>query len=481
MQRNPSRLFLRILGAFLIGALQSFSFSYSLGILLSILSIALLMLLISASKSYCTLLLLCYYTSFISLQFKFLLYKTFSEDPAYVIILLILIIINYIPAAFYSLCVKNRKAEMTALGILFGEFIFSYLDFGNFFFITGFLVGDFWKVAQWLSILGIYYGSLWVFLCAWVLYRKLKGKKISPSVIVILILPLLLSLFLRNEKKGENYIAVASLNASWTEKDIRGITDNARKAGVDFLLFPEGMFDFDSSFVQFDPFITETQRICKDSEKMVIILGAFINSRLNRYNSVLVINRGGAMQRHKQILIPFSEYIPCESLLGNSTYIQNKMLYRITKPKSQKNVFSKDAGIRFSPVICYEATNLNFMLSLAKETDMFLVSSSNIFIDDMHMEQVAMKIIRCFAIISRKPFARATDNGVSFVISHSGEILANAVNKTTLLICKTDLQEKKSFYVNNKKQIDIAYLITLASLSCYLLSAKKKFYCCSFL
>ncbi len=138
------------------------------------------------------------------------------------------------------------------------------------------------------------------------------------------------------------------------------------------------------------------------------------------HNSILSIGNGENIY-HKQKLVPFGEYIPLEDLLRGLIQFFDLPMSSFSAGPTEQHLL-KESSRSVSPYICYEIVYPDFVAKNAKDADYLLTISNDSWFGRsigplQHLEMVQMR-----ALENARYIVRATNNGISAVISPDGRI-----------------------------------------------------------
>lgn len=142
------------------------------------------------------------------------------------------------------------------------------------------------------------------------------------------------------------------------------------------------------------------------------------------HNSIYSFGEGDGLY-HKQKLVPFGEYVPLQSLLrGLIDFFNLPMSDFRPGPSEQALLRSKHLSV--APFICYEVVYPDFVAAHAQSADYLLTISNDAWFGSsigplQHLQMAQMR-----ALENGRYMVRGTNNGITAMINHKGEILAQA-------------------------------------------------------
>lgn len=138
------------------------------------------------------------------------------------------------------------------------------------------------------------------------------------------------------------------------------------------------------------------------------------------YNAVVAV--GGTPQiYYKHHLVPFGEYIPLKSLLGELLDILRVPMANFSRGDASQPPLNV-AGQKIAVSICYEdAFGEEVIRALPQATMLVNVSNDAWFGDSLAPPQ-HLQMARMRSIETARPMFRATNNGISALIDHRGRV-----------------------------------------------------------
>lgn len=140
------------------------------------------------------------------------------------------------------------------------------------------------------------------------------------------------------------------------------------------------------------------------------------------YNGIMVAGEQPS-QYLKHKLVPFGEYVPLEDLLrGLIAFFDLPMSDFSRGPLQQEPL--QAAGYRLAPMICYETVYPDFAARLAARSELLLTISNDSWFGKSIGPLQHLQMARMRALESGRWMIRGTNNGVTALIDHRGEITA---------------------------------------------------------
>ncbi|TLU65222.1 apolipoprotein N-acyltransferase [Thalassotalea litorea] len=152
-----------------------------------------------------------------------------------------------------------------------------------------------------------------------------------------------------------------------------------------------------SSLVHDDPISTDANQ------------SNYYASNRNRYN--------------KHHLLPIGEFVPFESIMRKIAPLFDLPMSSFSRGDYvQTNLVAN--GIRIAPLICFEvAFSQQTAANVSNTTDLLLTVSNDAWFGDSHGPHQHLDIARMRAIEFGRPMLRSTNNGITAVIDHHGDIV----------------------------------------------------------
>lgn len=126
----------------------------------------------------------------------------------------------------------------------------------------------------------------------------------------------------------------------------------------------------------------------------------------------------------KNHLLPIGEFVPFQELLRPIAPLFNLPMSSFSRGDYvQHNLIAKNLHIL--PLLCFEIVFPHQLAAnLTKQTDLLLTVSNDAWFGDSHGPHQHMEIARMRALEFGRPLLRSTNNGITAVVDHHGDIIA---------------------------------------------------------
>ena len=288
----------------------------------------------------------------------------------------------------------------------------------------------------WIPVLGSYGGSLFILMMSGSLALMYENKIKNNSYPVYIIIIILISSFSLNKINWTSEIG--QINASifqpnltlqkkWSTQGIL-ITTNLIQKAVDnaqdneFIFFPETALILERD--ELEPWISNLES--KAKEKNISLITGIIAKDYNKESLIETFNRiqgFGSIKGNydKHHLVPFGEYIPFRSITGKILDIMGLNLVNTLPGNELTWLISNKVVI--SPSICYEIAFNNLVRKTAKNSNLLLTISNDTWFGESLGPAQHLEIAQARALEHQKSLIRATNSGISAIISKNGEII----------------------------------------------------------
>jgi apolipoprotein N-acyltransferase len=162
----------------------------------------------------------------------------------------------------------------------------------------------------------------------------------------------------------------------------------------------------------------------------------------NYYNGLIAFGAEDG-QYYKQRLVPFGEYIPLESWLRGAINFFNLPMSAFKLPLDKQGLLTHNIAIAGN--ICYEIAYPQLVAQQAAQAEIIITVSNDTWFDRSLAPWQHLQMAQMRALENGKPVARATNSGVTALISASGNVThmaplyqqAQVTGKVTLMVGQT--------------------------------------------
>ena len=386
--------------------------------------------------------------------------------PAFLIFLLF-VILHSIQFPLFLLIRKNldfiildRFKLSNFLAFITAEF-FSFKIFPWYFGHSFSSLKIFTQIADIAGVLSI---TLFMFLIVEFLIDLIFFKKLKRSIVGICSIHILVGVYGLYQINHLNSLIQNKLKVSLIQADIgifeknnvKYLSANTNKYyklsnqalkdfSPDLIIWPESAI---TDFVNLDVKNALDTNALPFFDKTNFLVGTLSQNNLGIYNSAVGIKKDYSLTQsyHKQILMPFGEYMPLANIFPVLNDFNPNVANFIAGEKVE--VFSLDYNIKVSPLICYE----DIIPSLARDaTNKGANLLTNLTNDAWFGNTIASKqhnLIASFRAIENKRFLlRSTNSGLTSVINPLGETISEIpVFSENILNARVDLLNIETIY-----------------------------------
>ncbi|TRX55690.1 apolipoprotein N-acyltransferase [Thalassomonas sp. M1454] len=433
--------------------------------------------------------------------------EQFGGMPLFVSVLLMILLCGYL--ALYPALAAWLSAKLSinkTVNLYFLPFVWLLSEYLRAHMLTGFpwlalgysqIDGPFAALAPFIGEVGIGFVLLYFAVAA---FKRIKRKQIRLTRIILLssIVAITLTHNVSNiEETGENInVALVQGNIKqelrWDEAQeqniINSYIDDSKGLyqSHDLVIWPEAAIPRIEPLAQEYLQQLDEQAFEQNSALITGIINYDPDSR-SFFNRLVMLGKkqdgdklGDYYYRNsnhydKHHLLPIGEFVPFASLLRPLAPFFNLPMSSFSRGDYvQKNLLANNLNI--APLICFEivfpkqlAANMN------QQTDLLLTVSNDAWFGDSHGPHQHLEIARMRALEFGRPMLRSTNNGITAVINHNGEIIADIPQFTkTTLSTQVPLVSGATFYSQYALHLDkLLFLIFLISLIWHKFSFKK--------
>ncbi len=396
------------------------------------------------------------------------------------ITLLFVLLLSSVKAASFLLLKKmsvwfglGRLILMLPLVWVFSEFVQTKLFSGFPWLFAGYtqLEGPLSLLATFLGVYGLSWNLL-LLACAivFVVMGYFKPEKrhfwlslTIPSLLLGILFPLLAWIMpSESPTSASKSIKVAlvqpniSQNDKWDRRHFARIIDILYQQSnpywdADLLVWPEGAIP--AYRHQVKDILNDLTKLAKQSNT-ALLLGIPIHDFEQQISYSSIISLGSAPQvYHKQVLVPFGEYVPLGQWLRGVIKFFNLPMSSFS-PATEPQKAMNFTNFQVIPAICYEITYANIIHQLVKQADAssnkpkLLVTISNdawfgsSFGPDQHLQMAQMRALELGI-----PLVRSTNDGITAIVDARGKLLAQLPRyQQATLVNEVKLEDYNTFY-----------------------------------
>jgi len=374
----------------------------------------------------------------------------------YILLVVILTLIFTSPLLILKSALSFTKINNNFFSVLFISSIFTISEFSRYFFLNGvpwLIPGNIFldTISQNIyPIFGVTAASFFIyFICAlFIVYSNNKIFYVSAAILIISLLPFSPA---DETKDGIKVSIVQPASDPFLKYDDNyylKIEDNLNKLidtvskDSELVVLPEAELPYSQNSIRFINFLKNTEI----SEK--IILGVWKYEDAKLYNAIFSPRYNEA---YKKIhLVPFGEYIPfIEGLRGIINFFDLPMSNVSHGSQLQENIRILD-NIPISSPICFDIAFPNTVRKMNKSSLLMINVSNDTWFGNSIGPYHHLSIARVRSIENNRYTIRATNDGISAIISNKGTIVTLLdKGKSGILEGNVKLIKNSTFYSRN--------------------------------
>lgn len=346
-------------------------------------------------------------------------------------------IVFAIPFSLSTFLPNKRYAILLGLPALWviSEWVRSWLFTGFPWLFAGYSQTDTW-LNGWAPIGGIYLISFFCGIIAALVSQtdsRILGRTNITSVFIVAVL--FLSGFALQQanwtKPSEKSVSVALVQPNIYQGDkwsfsmrnqiLEQLVNQTQPYwGTDIILWPEGAVP--AIYTQVAPFLGALhEQGLKSKSALIVGLPVNINPEGPYYNAMLALGTGQG-RYDKTRLVPFGEYVPFESFIrGLNSFFDLPMSSFSPGSSHQQPLVVEDT--RIATAICYEIAYPDLVADNSRNNDVLLTVSNDAWFGNSIAPHQHMQMARMRALEAAKPLIRGTNNGITAVVNHKGQLL----------------------------------------------------------
>ena len=374
----------------------------------------------------------------------------------YVLLIVILTLIYTSPLLILKSALSFTKINNNFFSVLFISFIFVISEFSRYFFLNGvpwLIPGNIFldTISQNIyPIFGVVAASFFIyFICSlFIVYSNNKISYISAAILIISLLPFSPADEIKDGIKVSIVQPASDPFLKYEDNYYLKIEDNLNKLidtvskDSELVVLPEAELPYSQDSIRFIDFLKNTEI----SEK--IILGVWKYDDAKLYNAIYSPRYNEA---YKKIhLVPFGEYIPfIEGLRGIIDFFDLPMSNVSHGSQVQENIRILD-NIPISSPICFDIAFPNTVRKMNKSSLLMINVSNDTWFGNSIGPYHHLSIARVRAIENNRYTIRATNDGISAIITNKGTIVSLLEKgKSGILEGNVKLIKNSTFYSRN--------------------------------
>ena len=374
----------------------------------------------------------------------------------YILLVVILTLIFTSPLLILKSALSFTKINNNFFSVLFISSIFVISEFSRYFFLNGvpwLIPGNIFldTISQNIyPIFGVTAASFFIyFICAlFIVYSNNKISYVSAAILIISLLPFSPADEIKDGIKVSIVQPASDPFLKYEDNYYLKIEDNLNKLidtvskDSELVVLPEAELPYSQNSIRFIDFLKNTEI----SEK--IILGVWKYDDAKLYNAIYSPRYNEA---YKKIhLVPFGEYIPfIEGLRGIINFFDLPMSNVSHGSQLQENIRILD-NIPISSPICFDIAFPNTVRKMNKSSLLMINVSNDTWFGNSIGPYHHLSIARVRSIENNRYTIRATNDGISAIISNKGTIVTLLdKGKSGILEGNVKLIKNSTFYSRN--------------------------------
>ena len=374
----------------------------------------------------------------------------------YILLVVILTLIFTSPLLILKSALSFTKINNNFFSVLFISSIFTISEFSRYFFLNGvpwLIPGNIFldTISQNIyPIFGVTAASFFIyFICAlFIVYSNNKIFYVSAALLIISLLPFSPADEIKDGIKVSIVQPASDPFLKYEDNYYLKIEDNLNKLidtvskDSELVVLPEAELPYSQNSIRFTNFLKNTEI----SEK--IILGVWKYDDAKLYNAIFSPRYNEA---YKKIhLVPFGEYIPfIEGLRGIINFFDLPMSNVSHGSQLQENIRILD-NIPISSPICFDIAFPNTVRKMNKSSLLMINVSNDTWFGNSIGPYHHLSIARVRSIENNRYTIRATNDGISAIISNKGTIVTLLdKGKSGILEGNVKLIKNSTFYSRN--------------------------------
>lgn len=227
-----------------------------------------------------------------------------------------------------------------------------------------------------------------------------------------------------------------TLEQKWDTEEIIDIlrlyqTMNETLLDNDLIVWPESAIPILKHYL--DSYLADTADIMSANDTTLILgIPVLDPETLKFYNAITALGKGKGLY-YKQRLVPFGEYVPFENYIrGSLKFFDLPMSSFSRGPRSQPLLTAGDLYV--GTYICYEIAYPSLVTKTAITANLLITVSNDTWFGSSIGPNQHLQIAQMRALENAKPLIRTTNDGLSALVDHRGQLVEIAPQfvRTTL-------------------------------------------------
>lgn len=315
-------------------------------------------------------------------------------------------------------------------------------------------------LAPIIGEVGLSFILLLISVCLFLLIQK-KSAKINTSVLLFIVAAVIFSHFLSFiQPTGKTFTAALvqgniKQELRWDEQAQQDIINTYIKssellyANNDIVIWPEAAIPRLEPLAQDYLIDLNKQALAHQSSLITGIINYDRDTR-RFFNRIIVLGQkqadknsssyyyGNSNHYDKHHLLPIGEFVPFADLLRPIAPFFNLPMSSFSRGDYRQTNIQAN-GLNFAPLICFEIVfPQQLAANMQLNTNAILTISNDAWFGDSHGPDQHLEIARMRSLEFGRPTLRATNNGLTAVIDHNGQITAD-IKQFTQAILQTKI------------------------------------------
>lgn len=248
----------------------------------------------------------------------------------------------------------------------------------------------------------------------------------------------------------------------------------------DVVIWPESSIPMFQTQVL--PFMSGIAKIAEETDTTWVVGVPFVDGAAYNpetdpyppfYNSVIAMGDGKAGVYKKQRLVPFGEYVPFSGVLNVFPSLSLGIM-NFSRGDANQDALSV-AGQKMGSAICYEVAYPDTTRKNAVGSDFMLTVSNDAWFGTTAGPLQHLQMVQMRALETGRWFVRSTNNGVTAIIDHNGNIIKRAPQfERVVLRGEVQARQGKTPYVSHGNTPVLIFIGILLLLSVLGFVAKNR-------